>query len=264
MALMAVTPRRGIPARTCKPVERERQRQRPFIEPVAAPTAGAPHRGRCCPSCSADQCAHLRRSEADTAQRKHTDAEHCPTVPVATAAAPANGFAIAGCYNRLVPPAARPMKLNILGCASVAVALQDMSWSSWGPQGADGSGIAVFKICEPNCAKGYQLTNQVAVHAWNPQPPRNDSGCPAGLKIFADMILAFPKGVPPATAQKMNTQYNGMPAVHYVELFRRRPRGRRIHRLHLMLLDLATETSSSDIPSQLFVCAAGYFGYLSN
>ena len=137
--------------------------------------------------------------------------------PSPTAAAPANGFAIAGCYNRLVPPAARPMKLNILGCASVAVALQDMSWSSWGPQGADGTGIAVFKICEPNCAKGYQLTNQLAVHAWNPQPPRNDSGCPAGLKIFADMILAFPKGVPPATAQKMNTQYNGMPAVHYVE-----------------------------------------------
>jgi hypothetical protein len=136
--------------------------------------------------------------------------------PSPKAGAPANGFAIPGCYNRFVPPVARPMKLNILGCASVAVALQDMSWSSWGQQGADGIGIAVFKICDPNCARGYQLTNQVVVHAWNPQPPRNDSGCPVGLKIFADLILAFPNGVPPATVQKMNTQYNGMPAVHYV------------------------------------------------
>lgn len=154
---------------------------------------------------------------------KHTQRmESTPTQPTAQpslspkAAPPANSFAIPGCYNRLVPPTARPTKLNILGCASVAVALQDMSWSSWGPQGADGTGIAVFKICDPNCARGYQLTDQVAVHAWNPQPPRNDSGCPVGLAVFADMILAFPKAVPPADAQKINTQYNGMPAVHYV------------------------------------------------
>ncbi len=53
------------------------------------------------------------------------------------------------------------------------------------------------------------------VHAWNPQPPRPDAICQAGLKIFADMILAFPKEVPPSTAQQMDTQYNGMPAVHY-------------------------------------------------
>ncbi len=53
------------------------------------------------------------------------------------------------------------------------------------------------------------------MHAWNPQPPRNDSGCPVGLDVFADMILAFPKAVPPGDVQKITTQYNGMPAVHY-------------------------------------------------
>jgi hypothetical protein len=153
---------------------------------------------------------------------RHTQRkESTPTQPAAQpsltskAAPPANSFAIPGCYNRSVPPAARPMKLNVLGCASVAVALQDMSWNSWGPQGADGTGVAVFKICEPNCAQGYQLSDPVVVHAWDPQPPRNDSGCPVGLDIFADMILAFPKGVPPANVQKMTTQYKGMPAVHY-------------------------------------------------
>jgi hypothetical protein len=129
---------------------------------------------------------------------------------------PPESYAIPGCYNPSVQPTERPKKLNILGCASVAVALQDMSWSSWGPQGADGTGTAVFKICDPNCASGYQLTDPVVVHAWNAQPPRREAVCQVGLKIFADMILAFPKNVPPPTAQKMDTQYSGMPAVHYV------------------------------------------------
>ncbi|WP_430918899.1 hypothetical protein [Mycobacterium colombiense] len=124
-------------------------------------------------------------------------------------------FAIPGCYNPSVPPVARPKKLNVLGCASVAVALQDMSWTSWGPQGADGTGTAVFKLCDPNCAAGSQLTEPVVVHAWNPQPPRREAICQSGLEIYADMILAFPKGVPPPTVQKMNTQYNGEPAVHF-------------------------------------------------
>lgn len=130
-------------------------------------------------------------------------------------ATPATTFAIPGCYSRTVPPDERPGKLKIVGCASVAVALQDVVWSSWGSQGADGTGVAVFKICDPNCAAGYQVTHEVVVHAWNPQPPRANSGCREGLKIFADLILAFGKGVPPPAVQQMNAQYNGMPAAHY-------------------------------------------------
>ncbi|MCV7380888.1 hypothetical protein H7K38_19855 [Mycobacterium alsense] len=141
------------------------------------------------------------------------DGAAAPTTPPA----PPTYFAIPGCYNPSVPPVERPKKLNVLGCASVAVALQDMSWTSWGPDGADGSGTAVFKICDPNCATGYQLTDPVVVHAWNPQPPRPDAICPSGLKIFADMVLAFPKALPPPSAQKTNAQYNGMPAAHYVD-----------------------------------------------
>ena len=140
------------------------------------------------------------------------------TAPAQTTTQPSQpgSFAIPGCYNPSVPPVERPKKLNVLGCASVAVALQDMSWTSWGPQGADGTGTAVFKICDPNCAAGYQLTDPVVVHAWNAQPPRPDAICQTGLKIFADLVLAFPQAAPPPTAQKTNTQYNGMPAVHYV------------------------------------------------
>nr|BBX82045.1 hypothetical protein MFLOJ_58320 [Mycobacterium florentinum] len=129
---------------------------------------------------------------------------------------PPDSYAIPGCYNPAVQPSPRPKKLNVLGCASVAVALQDMSWSSWGPQGADGTGTAVFKLCDPNCATGAQLREPVVVHAWNAQKPRSDAICVVGLKIFGDMILAFPKDVPPPNAQQIDTQYNGMPAVHYV------------------------------------------------
>lgn len=129
---------------------------------------------------------------------------------------PPDSYAIPGCYNLSVQPTARPKRLNILGCASVAVALQDMSWSEWGPQGADGTGTAVFKLCDPNCATGTQVTEPVMVHAWNAQQPRPDAICVVGLKIFSDMILAFPQGVPPPNAQRMDTQYKGMPAVHYV------------------------------------------------
>ena len=165
-----------------------------------------------------------------------------------TQPAPPTSFAIPACYNPSVQPAERPKKLNVLGCASVAVALQDMSWSSWGPQGADGTGTAVFKICDPNCAAGYQLTDPVVVHAWNPQPPRPDAICQIGLKIFADMILAFPKGVPPPTAQKMTTQYNGMPAVHYVNYSVGNGRDTPIHRLHVLQLAAAAQTSTTTAP----------------
>ncbi|WP_144208146.1 hypothetical protein [Mycobacterium tilburgii] len=136
--------------------------------------------------------------------------------PVTQPATPSDSYAIPGCYNPSVQPTERPKQLNVLGCASVAVALQDMSWRSWGPQGADGTGTAVFKMCDPNCAAGYQVTKPVVVHAWNPQPPRLDAICQRGLKIFGDMILAFPDGAPPPNAQQIDADYNGMPAVHFV------------------------------------------------
>jgi hypothetical protein len=144
-----------------------------------------------------------------------TQDDHNATGPTTPAPSAPESFAIPGCYNPSVPPVPRPKRLNVLGCASVAVALQDMAWNSWGPQGADGTGTAVFKLCDPNCAAGSQLTEPVVVHAWNPQPPRREATCSAGLEIFADMILAFPKDVPPPNVQKMNTQYNGEPAVHF-------------------------------------------------
>jgi hypothetical protein len=156
---------------------------------------------------------------------KLTGGQHsAPAQSTSQPSLPPDSYAIPGCYNPAVQPSERPKMLNVLGCASVAVALQDMSWTSWGPQGADGTGTAIFKLCDPNCAAGYQLAEPVVVHAWNAQKPRSDAICQLGLKIFGDMILAFPKDVPPPNAQQIDTQYNGMPAVHFVNYSPSSPR----------------------------------------
>ncbi|EUA38526.1 hypothetical protein I549_4257 [Mycobacterium avium subsp. avium 2285 (R)] len=61
-----------------------------------------------------------------------TRGDHGATAPAAGPPPTPESYAIPGCYNPSVLPVERPKKLNVLGCASVAVALQDMSWSSWG------------------------------------------------------------------------------------------------------------------------------------
>src|SRR5262245_14057445 len=48
---------------------------------------------------------------------QNASGQHTPQPP------PPTSFAIPGCYNPSLQPAERPTKLNILGCASVAVAL---------------------------------------------------------------------------------------------------------------------------------------------
>lgn len=140
-----------------------------------------------------------------------------PSADSATAPTPAAVpyVAIPGCYNHTVPPAERPDQLNVVGCASVAVALQKMAWSSWGADAADGTGTAVFTLCDPTCATGYKTNRKAVLHAWNPQTPPADATCPVGLKVFSDLIVAFPEDVPPPSAQPMTTTYNGIPAVHY-------------------------------------------------
>ena len=82
------------------------------------------------------------------------------------------------------------------GCALRATGF-DRDWVACAPRtplldgfaGADGVTLAVAGLTDP-----------VVVHAWNPQPPRPDAICQVGLRIFADMILAFPRDVPAVLA----------------------------------------------------------------
>lgn len=101
------------------------------------------------------------------------------------------------------------------GCTSNGLWLEDMSWTSWGPQGADGKGAAALNTCTPDCASGKGISKTpVVVHAWNAQPAAPNSHCPTNVRFYADIVLAFPESLPPPESMPMNTEYEGMPAVH--------------------------------------------------
>lgn len=136
--------------------------------------------------------------------------------PTSTQPTMENGYALTACFTSNDPPMDRPTTAELLFCASGGLSLQDLTWTAWGPGGADGSGIAVFNVCEPSCAEGYRVSNKVTLRAWNPQPAGASSGCPSDLLYYSDIIIAFPMSVPPAEARMPpNTRYLGMPALQY-------------------------------------------------
>jgi hypothetical protein len=102
------------------------------------------------------------------------------------------------------------------GCDGTGV-LEAMSWSTYGPAEADGTGIDDSNDCDPGCAGGHHYRNPVVVHAWNPKP----AGCRTNLLFWYDFDIAYPKGTPPSVKPGSKsidaeyTLYDGMPAIHY-------------------------------------------------
>ncbi len=56
----------------------------------------------------------------------------------------------------------RPDKL-ILACADLGAVVEQITWSSWGPEGAEGDGTERDNLCDPNCAAGNMVTKPVHV-----------------------------------------------------------------------------------------------------
>jgi hypothetical protein len=145
--------------------------------------------------------------------------------PVALAEPPADDgttFAIGKCYDPAQPPEQRPASLTY-NCDGTAV-MTDMTWTSWGPDGARGTGTDVAVECQPNCAQGPTLRNPIVVHAWNPVTAPN-AECPRDVRFYTDMTIAYPHGAPPwiqpGTTWSPGTDFvtvDGMPAVHYSDL----------------------------------------------
>lgn len=128
-------------------------------------------------------------------------------------------YAIGKCVSEVQPAEQEPATFDY-DCDRSGV-LRDMTWTSWGPDGARGSGTDDALQCQPNCAQGTRLRNPVEVHAWNPLPP-NNGRCPAGWKFYSDLTIAYPKGAPPwispGTTWAPGTDFvtiDGMPAVHF-------------------------------------------------
>lgn len=150
-----------------------------------------------------------------------TNSSPATSAPTTTSPPPqASGYSLPGCYypspDPRTPGADRPATVVLQGCMSSGLWLEDMSWTSWGAEGADGSGTAAVNTCTPNCASGEGIKkNPVVVHASNPQPAAQKALCPAGVKFYTDLFLAFPKDLPPSDYMQTNAQYEGMPAAHY-------------------------------------------------
>lgn len=128
-------------------------------------------------------------------------------------------FAIGKCYDPSQPPVERPVSFQY-NCDNTGV-MQEMTWTSWGADGADGTGTDRAVECQPNCAQGTALVNPIVVHAWNPVTPAS-SECPQGVKFYTDMTIAYPGDAPPwiapGTTWSAGTDFvtvDGMPAVHY-------------------------------------------------
>ena len=54
----------------------------------------------------------------------------------------------------------RPEQLTKF-CADGGVLVYDITWESWGYNGAEGTGTYSANLCEPNCAEGQRVEEQV-------------------------------------------------------------------------------------------------------
>ncbi len=142
-------------------------------------------------------------------------------VPGQAAAEPIDpsAYAIGKCFSGGDVPQVKPTRFAY-NCDETGV-MEDMTWSSWGPDGAHGTGTDNAIECQPNCAEGARLINPIVVHAWNPQSPTTP-GCPPGVQFYSDLTIAYPEGAPPwinpGTTWDTGTDFltvDDMPAVHY-------------------------------------------------
>ncbi|MEV6772113.1 hypothetical protein AB0N05_26145 [Nocardia sp. NPDC051030] len=54
-------------------------------------------------------------------------------------------------------PVTRPGRM-LLACGDGGLSVQSITWSTWGPDTAEGEGTQYRRICEPNCAAGHEAT----------------------------------------------------------------------------------------------------------
>lgn len=145
-----------------------------------------------------------------------TPAAPAPAVPPpVTAPADPYRYALPGCYYADDPPQVRPTTLSFQTCADGSRHLESMSWSSWGKEGAQGSGIFSFKVCEPNCADGHRAQYGVNVSAFDPAPAPLNSGCPTDMLFYSEMILTFQAAPPPSNEMPVDSTYLGKPAMRF-------------------------------------------------
>ena len=155
----------------------------------------------------------LRRSAA----LLFTGAIVCPAsyFGIAVANAQPTVYALPACYGGDTVPTERPAQAQFQTCADGSKELTGITWTRFGPDGAEGTGTYSYNVCEPNCAAGHRDSFPVVIHADEPQPQAPDAACPAGTMFYDNLVIAYPDGVPGADGGAPNMRFRGMPATLY-------------------------------------------------
>ncbi|WP_328856783.1 hypothetical protein OG579_16265 [Williamsia herbipolensis] len=103
--------------------------------------------------------------ETTTTEETTTTTEEPSTEDSAssTASETAGNGRDAAVYDCAGNPQVRPTEITSIYCGDNAVSLTNMQWTRWGAREAVGSGTEVRKVCEPNCAQGSVVGEQVTV-----------------------------------------------------------------------------------------------------
>jgi serine/threonine protein kinase, bacterial len=156
-----------------------------------------------------------------------------------TVSQPAQPYALPGCTHDPDTVTERPDTAN-LTCNRLHW-IEGMTWTSWGPAGAEGIGTEQTSNCDPICATGAIFRNRVQVVFTGSTSAPYDSQCPAAFLYYTQVIVAYPDlteatfdellsdafglnidiggqtsrpGAPTTTA----TKYNGMFAIRWNDL----------------------------------------------
>lgn len=170
----------------------------PYMEPVAAPTTSTP---AAVPS----------------------------SAVTSTSVVQAEPFALPGCVRASYLVLQRPVSGN--PTCNRQHRIFELRWSSWGPPGAEGTGIEEFTNCNPYCATGETFRNPVHVLFTGSTTAPTDSRCPTTYRYYTQMVIAYPDrtDIPfpaassdatsdPTAMTSIATRYNNMPAIRWNNL----------------------------------------------
>jgi hypothetical protein len=124
-------------------------------------------------------------------------------------------YALPACYGGDTPPVERPAQALFQTCADGSKELTGLTWTAFGPTGADGTGTYSYQVCDPNCAAGYRVSFPVVIHAGEPQAAPAGSGCPAQTQFYRNLVIAYPAEMPGADGGAPNMRFGRMPATLY-------------------------------------------------
>lgn len=82
-------------------------------------------------------------------------------------------------YSAYEPAQEKPTDV---GCDHRFHSLFNLSWSSWGADGAEGTGNETVQTdCNPSCAAGSKFISPIQIRASDPRPPPPETRCPQSV-----------------------------------------------------------------------------------